>query len=232
MISFLCYTIQTLKNNEYPGGIYAMYETAVFFDAVRSTTLEINGKEDITLASTGHDKQNINVALTYPSDGIKKVPYIVFKGKGKTKEDLMLQKRSDIFVTYSDNGWFNEETTLHFIDNNFGGLFKPKTLLVWDSYRCHISGPVKERLKKYNFDSLVIPGGCTKFVQTLDVSANAPFKSKISEEYDAWQAKGTKTYTQKGNVRAATKSILCDWVVSSWKSLSKDLVIKSFIVCG
>jgi hypothetical protein len=111
-------------------------------------------------------------------------------------------------------------------------LFRPKTLLVWDSYRCHISGPVKERLKKYNVDSLVIPGGCTKFVQTLDVSANAPFKSKISEEYDAWQAKGTKTYTPKGNIRAATKTILCDWVVSSWKSLSKDLVIKSFIVCG
>ena len=32
--------------------------------------------------------------------------------------------------------------------------------------------------------------------------------------------------------RAASKTMLCDWVVKAWKSLSSDLIIKSFRVCG
>ena len=49
--------------------------------------MEKVGKEDVALASTGHDKQNITVGLAYCSDGTKLKPMIVFKGKGCTKED-------------------------------------------------------------------------------------------------------------------------------------------------
>ena len=45
-------------------------------------------------------------------------------------------------------------------------------------------------------------------------------------------ANGEISYTPKGNIRTASKTLLCDWVVKAWKSLSPDLTIKSFHECG
>ena len=75
---------------------------------MRASIIERVGAEDIELASTGHDKQNVSVGLAYCQDGTKLKPMIVFKGKGCTKEDEELLKRNDILVTYSDNGWYNQ----------------------------------------------------------------------------------------------------------------------------
>ena len=73
------------------------------------TTVEKVGAVDVIIASTGHKKVNVTVALAYASDGHKYPPCIVFKGKGLTKEDKELVKRKDINVNYSSNGWFNTE---------------------------------------------------------------------------------------------------------------------------
>ena len=43
---------------------------------------------------------------------------------------------------------------------------------------------------------------------------------------------GAKSYTPKGNIRAANKTVLFDWVAKAWKSVSSDLIIRSFRVCG
>ena len=45
---------------------------------------------------------------------------------------------------------------------------------------------------------------------------------------------GANSYTPytQGNIRATSKTVLCDWAVKEWKSLSSDLIIKSFRVCG
>ena len=43
---------------------------------------------------------------------------------------------------------------------------------------------------------------------------------------------GEKTFTKSGNIRAATKTELCGWVLKAWKNIGVDLVKKSFIACG
>ena len=42
-------------------------------------------------------------------------------------------------------------------------------MLVWDSYKCDISDARKEELKQYNTVMSVLHGGCTKFLQLLEV---------------------------------------------------------------
>ena len=52
----------------------------------------------------------------------------------------------------------------------------PRSLLVWDSFRGHLTDAVSKELEKLHIYSIVIPGGCTPKVQPLDVSLNKPFK--------------------------------------------------------
>ena len=44
----------------------------------------------------------------------------------------------------------------------------------------------------------VIPGGCTKFLQTLDVSIKKPFKMIFRDLYDESYRKGEFEYTKGG----------------------------------
>ena len=52
----------------------------------------------------------------------------------------------------------------------------PGSLLVWDSFRGHLTDAVSEELEKLHIHLVVIPVGCTSKDQPLDVSLNKPFK--------------------------------------------------------
>ena len=71
-------------------------------------------------------------------------------------------------------------------------------MLVWDSFKCHISDSAKDSLKLCNTVMSVIPGGCTKILQPLDVSINKPFKEYFREKYDDWFHQGVFEYTVGG----------------------------------
>ena len=134
-------------------------------------------------------------------------------------------------VAYSDNGWFNTDLTLFWLQV-LGSMAFGKRLLIWDSYRCHTCDAVNKDCRGKNIDCAVIPGGCTNSIQAPDVSWNKPFKASMREQYDGWLRTGDKLYTAAGNIRAVSKTILCDMVVKAWKSLSAELIQKSFLCCG
>ena len=106
------------------------------------------------------------------------------------------------------------------------------TVLFWDAYKCHIVGEVKQAATKLSVELAKIPGGTTSNIQAPDVSRNKPFKASIIESFDDWVANGEKSYTPKGNIRAASKTLLSDWVVKAWKCLGPDMIRKSFRVYG
>jgi hypothetical protein len=61
--------------------------------------------------------------------------------------------------------WMNDEITDDYLQRTFGPGFFGTRLLVWDSFRCHISKETKKKLKQIRIDTAVVPGGCTKFIQ-------------------------------------------------------------------
>ena len=88
-------------------------------------------------------------------------------------------------------------------------------------------------LKEMNVDPMIIPGGCTGKIQTLDVSVNHPFKLYIQEEFDAFMEDKTQhTFTAKGNMRAPSKTQLCDMALRALSKITPEVVMKSFLVCG
>ena len=81
--------------------------------------------------------------------------------------------------------------------------------------------------------TVVIPGGCTGKLQTLDVSINYPFKVYLEEAFDSFMDNPSQhTFTKAGNMRAPTKMQLCDMVTESWFKISEEVIRKSFVACG
>ena len=153
---FILYFRKLMSGKEYSEeNIWAFDETVVWFDSVGNSIIEKIGAKEVEMFTTGHDQQNITVGLCASSVGKKKVPYIIFIGKGNTTEDKQLKARQDIEINYSDNGWFNTDLTVHWLHKNFQIFFKANeqnTILVWDAYKCHIATEVKQAAKKLSVD--------------------------------------------------------------------------------
>ena len=67
---------------------------------------------------------------------------------------------------------------------------------------------VQASLKAEKFDTVLIPGGCTKYIQALCVSWNKLFKAICTEKYDEWlEAVGIHQETDAGNVKPLPRSI-------------------------
>ena len=55
-----------------------------------------------------------------------------------------------------------------------------------DSFHCHQMDSITKQLCKANAELVVIAGGCTSILQTLDVSINKPFKGWLRESWAAY----------------------------------------------
>ena len=105
-------------------------------------------------------------------------PTLCLSEKLKPK-DLVLGR--GIHVRAQAKGWMDESLVkdwLNSVWSKVGGLLRERNLLVWNSFRAHLSD-VKRALKNSRTDVAVIPGGMTSLVQPLDVGVNKPFKDNL-----------------------------------------------------
>ena len=90
---------------------------------------------------------------------------------------------------------------------------------------------MRKDLKEMNVDSVIIPGGCTRYIQVPDVCWNKPFKARMTKLYDQWFCEGVHQFTEGGNMKPPSKKRIIKWVLDIWSQLSKEN-IKSFKCCG
>lgn len=159
-------------------------------------------------------------------------PFIVFRGVKRETKKLNEDYKHKCVIATSSNAWMNEELTLNWVKSVLGAFSFNRRLLAWDSYECHMMQSVKQELSRINVDQVIIPGGCTKFVQAPDVSWNKPFKALVAEQYDEWMASGVQEYTEAGNMRPPPRKTIVEWVLTAWSRLSVDVIAKSFRSCA
>ena len=179
LVTFVTFLSRMSETKKIPDrDIIAMDETAVWFNMVGSTTVETRGVLSVTLKTTAHEKSHLTVVLLAKVDGTKLKPFVVFKGG--VREVKAMQSSGGVVVASSKNGWINDNVTADWLHKVVGKFNFGPRLLVWDSYRCHISQATKRELKRgYNITTAVIPGGCTKYIQAPDVVWNQPFKASL-----------------------------------------------------
>ena len=91
---------------------------------------------------------------------------------------------------------------------------------------------VRKLLQQMKTDDVLIPEGCTKYIQAPDVAWNKPFKDHIIESYDEWLASGVHQYTEAENIKPTSRHLVVEWILESWNRLEKNLIINSFKSCG
>ena len=92
---------------------------------------------------------------------------------------------------------------------------------------------VTSSLKSKKVDSVLIPGGCTKYIQVPDVSWNKPFKALCTEKYDMWlENEGINQETECGNLKPPPRRTIVEWILSAWNDLCSDTIRKSFKACA
>ena len=165
------------------GNIASMDEPPIWADMPSQTTADQHGLKTVPIKSSGLEKQCMTVCLAIKTDGFKMKPFVVIPGK-KVKSEIAAIKGA--IVKCSAKGWMNDELTENWVSHVWWNLAFNKRFLVWDSFKCHINEKIEVTFKKMNTVMGEIPGGCTKFLQPLDVSINKPFKTIFRELSDEW----------------------------------------------
>ena len=88
----------------------------------------------------------------------------------------------------------NDDLTMDWVKRVRNNFSFSKQMLAWFSFKCHIIEDMKKQLLLFNTVMSVISGGCTKYLQPLDVTINKPFMQNFRELYDAWFQKGEFEY--------------------------------------
>ena len=178
---------------------------------VSETTVEATGAKDVPMKSTGHEKVRVSVCLAAKLDGTKLKPFIVFGAAKRESKSVHGEYKRQCSVASSSNAWMNEELTLRWCDEVLGQFTFQKRLLAWDSFEAHITDEVKRKLTTSKTEPLIVPGGCTKYIQAPDLVWNKPLKAKIQEFYDDWLANGVHEYTTAGNMKPVPRREIVQW---------------------
>ena len=128
---------------------------------------------------------------------------VVFKGAKREVAALKQEFQHQAVVALSANGWMDTELTKMWVDSVLGSFAFNRRLLAWDSFECHMEDSITESLKSNKIDRVIVPGGCSKYIQAPNVSWNKPFKSLCTEKYNEWLGTvGNNEENAAGNLSA------------------------------
>ena len=101
-------------------------------------------------------------------------------------------------------------------------------ILVADIHRAQQTEKVKQLLARCKTNLCHLPGGCTGFIQPMDVSFNKPFKDYIKASSEKHMADNLEKYAE-GKITASERRILLTkWVGDAWHKTNKEMVVRSF----
>ena len=109
------------------------------------------------------NERSFTVTLAVAADGSKLPPKVIFKGV-RHPRDLVVPE--SLCVSFHKKGWMDEEGVKEWIRQCLPRTPRnEQSLLVWDSFRAHLTDEVKAALNRRKIDVAVIPGGLTPVLQ-------------------------------------------------------------------
>ena len=126
----------------------------------------------------------------------------------------------------------NEDWTPEWVQGVLGRFSFTRQMSAWDSFKCHLMDSIKQKLTNEKINPVIVPGGCTKYIQAPDVAWKKLFKGKVTEKYDKWMAERAHSFTAAGNMHALPRCEIVQWILEAWDSLDRELIVHSFRICA
>lgn len=227
---FLKYCTEKIEENKiHPCLVVNMDEVPMTFDLPMNRTVDKIGTKSISIKTTGNEKSSFTVVLSCCSDGGKLPPMVIFKRKTIPKENFS----TDVIVEANEKGWMDENMMVNWLNKIYikrsGGFFHTDTsLLIYDSMCAHITSKIKEIVRRTNSVLAVIPGGCTKLLQPLDISVNRSFKTKLRHTWEHWMSFAEHEHTPSGNLKRPSYSLIVKWISDAWADVTQSTIINGF----
>jgi hypothetical protein len=215
-----------------------MDEVPVYFDMTRGTTYNIRGEKNIHVIKTLGHKKRCTVVLCIIEDGRKLPPLIIYKSKSETSFFNSMGSANRFVVRNNANGWITEPLMIAWLERVFLNLQVRKSelrYLIMDKCSVHEKEPIRNRLKSEGILFDYIPGGCTSFLQPLDVMINKPFKDKLRRQFEGcFTTKGfsEENKTPKGYLKCPPYELMNQWIFEAWESIDAKLCQDSFKYCS
>ena len=169
---------------------------ASFFRVLNGSTYAKKGERTVFVktARSGWDKRQATLQILVHADGIARCkPLLIFHGKtGIQHSRIAAESRqydSRVVVKFNEKAYANEAIVLEWIKNQYKWSTehprrnKPR-LLSLDVFEGQKTEAVLKAFRELNTVPSFIPGGCTGYVQVLDVAINKPLKQRIQELSD------------------------------------------------
>jgi hypothetical protein len=220
-----------------------MDQTPIAFEFLTAKTYDFKGSKTVWLkeARSGWDRRQATLQICVFADGIQRSrPLLIFHGAEVGDSRRRVEEREyhqDVVTLYNPTAWATSKTMLYWIQHDyrlcspFGVRDIEPKLLAIDAFRAHNTTEVMAAFKKLKTTVSLIPGGCTGFVQVLDVALNKPMKMLIAQEADDHYDAHIEQWTAGKYTVGERRIMLTHWVARAWKRLHieyKDTIITAF----
>ena len=213
--------------------IINMDETPIYFDMPKAHTIAKTGAREVRVRGTKGGKKRVTFVVTCSAAGQMLKPMVVFKGKTARSLKTVTQ-RSDIAIVHQKKAWMDSCLMLKWIKEVLlKHTKKQHCLLVFDSFKAHLTDDVLQALERANASVVVLPGGCTSKAQPVDVSLNRPIKDTVRGLWEEFMT-SNMAHGSVSEAPAPTKNDVVEWIVRAHALLDSQpqCVAKSFKVCG
>jgi len=183
-------------------------QTGIHYVPVSNWTMAKEGSKRVEIVGA-EDKRQITAVLCVTKSGHYLPPQIIYAGK--TPRCLPKSKfPTDWHITYTDNHWSNQVTTLQYITNvllpyvtqkksELGLSSDHRSLVIFDRFKGQCTEAVLKMLEENHIDVLLVPANCTDGLQPLDVSINKAVKDFLRNEFQGWYASQVQIQLQNGS---------------------------------
>jgi hypothetical protein len=166
------------------------------------------------------------VAVTIAADGMLLPSMVVFKGQPKgriTRTEFSSYPTTNMYRCQA-NAWMDEAVMVAWVDKVLVPYVATApdnvvSLLILDSYQCHMMASVVQMIQELGVGVKHIPGGCTSLCQPVDVGFHKPFKDRVRQTWQSWMiAEGVVHSTPS----LPTRLDVATWVANAMAEMKRE----------